>query len=149
MQCLLHYFTGNCLLFHFFSKQCREQRVSLPNIFLIIQSWLPKTFHYAVFQQPMDKIYAVLKLFEHRWKFIVTSAVTKDVYISPCILLIRRQKQYIRFKSGLFTSTLVVGRAAFLILIGDREDFMFRNDKLPSLRHSYNVFEYFLNKDSG
>ena len=26
---------------------------------------------------------------------------------------------------------------------------MFRNDKLPSLRHSYNVFEYFLNKDSG
>ena len=26
---------------------------------------------------------------------------------------------------------------------------MFRKDKLPGLGHPYNVFEYFLNKDSG
>ena len=26
---------------------------------------------------------------------------------------------------------------------------MFRKDKLPGLVHPYNVFEYFLNKDSG
>ena len=54
-----------------------------------------------------------------------------------------------RLKSGLFTSTLVVGSAIFLIIIGGWKDFTFWNDKIPGFWHSCNLFECILNKDIG
>ena len=74
-------------------------------------------------------------------KLIITSSVTKDVYIRPCISLIRYLCKYIHLKSSLFTSTLVVGNAVSRIKIGDWKDFMFRNDKFPGFGHPYNLFE--------
>ena len=63
-------------------------------------------------------------------KLIITSSVTKDVYIRPCISLIRYHIQIpnASLKSSLLTSTLVVGNAVFRI-------------KIPGFGHPYNLFE--------
>ena len=47
-----------------------------------------------------------------------------------------------RLKSGLSNSSLVVGKAVFLIMIGGWRDFMFGNDKLLGFGHPYNLFKY-------
>ena len=49
----------------------------------------------------------------------------------------------------MFTPTLVVENAVFLIIIGDWKDFMFWNDKFPDFGNPYNLLEYFSNKDIG
>ena len=47
-----------------------------------------------------------------------------------------------RLKSGLSNSSLVVGKAVFLIIIGGWRDFMFGNDNFLGFGHPYNIFEY-------
>ena len=51
-------------------------------------------------------------------------------------------------KSGLFTSILVVKNKVFLIITGDWKDFMCQNVKFLDFAHSYNLLEYFQNKES-
>ena len=46
-------------------------------------------------------------------KLIITSSVTKDVYIRPCISLIRHHMQIYTSTSGLFTRILVVRNSFF------------------------------------
>ena len=46
-------------------------------------------------------------------KLIITSSVTKDVYIRPCISLIRHHMQIYTSTSGLFTRILVIRNSFF------------------------------------
>ena len=82
-------------------------------------------------------------------KLIITSSFTKDVYRRTCI------KHWsgtlckcTPLKSGLFTSTLVLGSAIFLIITGGLKDFMFRNEKFLGFAHPYNLLEYFQHKET-
>ena len=81
-------------------------------------------------------------------KLIIASAITKDVYICPCISLIRHHMQYIGVKSGLFTSILVVKNVVFLIITGDWKGFVCQNEKFLDFAHPCNLLEYFQNKES-
>ena len=76
-------------------------------------------------------------------------SVTKNVYISPCILLIRHQRQ--SYTSEVWFTYFLFGsyKCSFVLLIIRRgwKDFMFSNDKFLEFEHPYNLFEYFQNKN--
>ena len=80
-------------------------------------------------------------------KLIITSSVTKDVYIRPCISLTKHHMQYVRFKPGLFTSILVRRNAVFLIITSGWKDLMFQNEKFPGFVHPYNLLQCLQNKE--
>ena len=71
----------------FLKEQYLEQIVSWPNVFSIIQNWPPKTFQYVFFSKPGPKYTPSCNHLNTSEKVIITSSVTKDVYIRPCISL--------------------------------------------------------------
>ena len=73
-----------------FKEQCLEQTVSWLNVFSIIQNWPPKHFNMLFFSSnPGPKFTPSSNRLDTSEKLIITSSVTKDVYIRPCISLIR------------------------------------------------------------
>ena len=62
-------------------------------------------------------------------KLIITSSVTKDVYVSRCILLIRYHMQIYALSLIYLPLLWWLETQLFLIKINDWKDFMFRNKK--------------------
>ena len=111
----LHYFIVDCFSFHC-TSHCIFQITTQKSFFERIMF---RTNRFITIQNSNR-----LKTGD---RLIITSSVTKDVYTRRCISLIRyTMRKYIPLKSGLFTSTLVVGNTAFLIKIDGWRDFMFR-----------------------
>ena len=79
-------------------------------------------------------------------KLIITSSVTKDVYIRPCILLIRHHMQIYTSTSGLFTRILVV-RNSFFNHNWWLKRFCFEIKKCLGFVHHYSLLGCFQNKE--
>ena len=79
---------------------------------------------------------------------MITSSITKDVYIGPCILLIRYYMQI--YTSKVWFICLYFGgwKHSFLIKLDDWKYLMLRNEKFPGFEDPYNLFEYFQTKDT-
>ena len=73
-------------------------------------------------------------------KLIIISSVTKDVYISPCVSLIRYHMQV--YTPYLWLIYLYFGGwKSFSNQNWRWQDFMFPNYKFPGFEHPYNFFE--------
>ena len=73
---------------------------------------------YCFLSNPGPKFTPSSNHFDTGETLIITSSVTKDVYIRPCISLIRYHRQINTSKPGLFTRILVIRNAVFLIITG-------------------------------
>ena len=112
---------------HFLNSKTFFKRIIFrTNGFITIQNWPRKHFHILIFSHPAHKYTPSSKRLNTGKKSIITSSVTKDVYLRPSGTIC----EYIQLKSGL--STLVVRHAVFWIKIDGWKDFMLQNDKFPS-----------------
>ena len=102
------------IAFHFISLHIAFSKKLLENDFLK-EKCLKQPFYYhtKLANENISTCCFSSNRFKTVYKLIITSSVTKGVYIRPCILLIRWHMQYARLKSGLFASTFVLGNSIF------------------------------------
>ena len=80
-------------------------------------------------------------------KLIITSSITRDVYIRLCISLVRYHMQIYTYANIWFIYLYFGGWKQFsLIKIDGWIDFMFRNVKFPGFEHPCKLLEYLQNK---
>ena len=112
-HCIFTSFSKLVLEIHFLKEQCWEQIVSLRNIFSMIQNLR---------------------------QLIITSSVTKDVYIHTPLHLANQTP-----KANIYVLGLVY--LLLTLVVGNTKDSIFWNNKFPGFGNPYNLFKYFQNKD--